>query len=101
MCGSLNHNLDTTFDLGFSVRSGGMHWRSSLVGNFAAVVCWKCDIMHLSYFDLPINSFHLPAHFPKDIYFGPQIIPAKKREEKGNAFGPRSFKMPLKFPYYP
>ena len=23
MCGSLNHNLDTTFDLGFSVRSGG------------------------------------------------------------------------------
>ena len=94
MCGSLNHNLATTFDLGFSVRSGRwMHWRSSLVGNF--VVCWKCGIMHLSlsYFDLPINSFHLPAHFPKDIYFGPQIIPAKEREAMH--FFQGTFKMPL------
>ena len=46
-----------------------LFWLKKDSGEFFAFrMCGLLSLL-LSYFDLPINSFHLAAHFPQDIYF--------------------------------
>ena len=53
------------------------------VGN---VTCTFSTFPSSSLFDLPINSFHIPALCPEGRLFGPQMIPAKKgKSKRGNA----------------